>query len=82
MSVFENTVYEPIDLCSCYEPIFEPPVWQLEEWRRMREKENPFTCCVTRKVGNTWYVVETECDGSEPLTNKVKRLIFSDKEAC
>ena len=30
-------------------------------------------------IGNTWYVVETECDGNEPLANKVKRLIFSDK---
>jgi hypothetical protein len=24
-------------------------------------------------------VIETECDGNEPLTDKVKRLIFSDK---
>ena len=31
------------------------------------------------KIGNTWYVIETECDGNEPLADKVKRLIFSDK---
>ena len=24
-------------------------------------------------------VIETECDGNEPLADKVKRLIFSDK---
>ena len=24
-------------------------------------------------------MIETECDGNEPLTDKVKRLIFSDK---
>lgn len=36
---------------------------------------------VERKIGNTWYLLETVCDGNEPLTHKVKRLIFSDKEA-
>ena len=34
---------------------------------------------VVYTYGNTWYVIETECDGNEPLTDKVKRLIFSDK---
>ena len=34
---------------------------------------------IERKIGNTWYIVETECDGNEPLADKVKRLIFSDK---
>ena len=34
-------------------------------------------------MGNTWYTIETVCDGTEPLTAKVKRLIFSDREvAC
>lgn len=32
----------------------------------MREQENPFSCTVTRKIGNTWYIIETECDGAEP----------------
>ena len=36
-----------IDICSCFDPIFEPPIDFL--------------------------------DGNEPLTDKVKRLIFSDK---
>ena len=38
-----------------------------------------FRKTIERKIGNTWYVIETECDGNEPLTDKVKRLIFSDK---
>ena len=42
---------------------------------------NPFTGTVERKIGNTWYLLETVCDGNEPLTHKVKRLIVSDKEA-
>ena len=29
---------------------------------------------ISVKIGNTWYVIETECDGNEPLTDKVKRL--------
>lgn len=41
---------------------------------------NPVTGTVERKIGNTWYLLETVCDGNEPLTHKVKRLIFSDKE--
>lgn len=62
--------YEHIDLCSCYEPIFEPPTELLES----------FQSIVERKIGNTWYLIETVCDGSERLSEKVKRLIFSDKE--
>ncbi len=81
MNDFENYVYEPIDLCACYEPMFDPPDDFIEEWRRKREQENPFSCTVTRKIGTTWYIVETACDGDEPRPHMVKRLIFSDKEA-
>ena len=78
---FKNYVYEPIDLCACYEPIFEPPADCIEEWLREYEPQNPFACTVTHKVGNTWYIVETECGGNEPLTNIMRRLIFSEKGA-
>ena len=72
---FKNYVYEPIDLCACYEPMFFPPdgFWD--------ELHNPFSCTVTHKVGNTWYIVETECGGNEPLINIMRRLIFSEKGA-
>ena len=61
--------------------IFEPPIDFLEECRkRWENRMNPFTGTVERKIGNTWYLLETVCDGNEPLTHKVKRLIFSDKE--
>ena len=72
---FKNYVYEPIDLCACYEPMVFPPddFWD--------ESHNPFSCTVTRKIGNTWYIVETECGGTEPLPDKVRRLIFSEKGA-
>ena len=71
-----------IDICSCFDPIFEPPIDFLEECRkRWENRMNPVTGTVERKIGNTWYLLETVCDGNEPLTHKVKRLIFSDKEA-
>lgn len=72
--------YEPIDLCACYEPFFYPPQEQLEEWAWLRAQADPFRCTVVRQIGNTIYLVETECDGTERLADKVKRLIFSDTE--
>lgn len=78
---FDELLKLPIDIESCFDPVFDPPIYLLEEWRKMREKENPFHGCVERKIGNTWYVIETECVGNEPLAGKVRRLIFSDKEA-
>ena len=72
---FKNYVYEPIDLCACYEPMVFPPDSFGDE------PQNPFSCTATRRIGNTWYVVETECGGNEPLPGVVKRLIFSEKGA-
>ena len=71
-----------IDLEACFDPVFEPPIDFLEECRKRREAlTSPFRTTIERRIGNTWYVIETECDGNEPLTNKVKRLIFSEKGA-
>ena len=70
-----------IDLNACYSPIITPPQDILDQWARFWEKPDPFTGTVERKIGNTLYVIETECEGAEPLSNKVKRLIFSHKEA-
>ena len=75
---FKNYVYESIDLCACYEPIVEPPSDFIND---SQEPEDPFSCTVTQKIGNTWYIVQTECDGNEPLPNIVRRLIFSEKGA-
>ena len=76
------SAYEPIDLCSCYYPKMVPPLDFLEECRRYwARRENPFSDTIERKIGNTCYVVSTECSGAESLSHKVKRLIFSGKEA-
>ena len=69
---FKSYVYEPIDLCACYEPMVFPPAGLWDE------PQNPFCDIVERKIGNTGYIVKTECDGNETLANKVKRLIFSE----
>ncbi|MCD8148782.1 MAG: hypothetical protein LUE92_04290 [Clostridiales bacterium] len=29
---FEKYVYEPVDLCACYEPLYDPPPEQEKEW--------------------------------------------------
>ena len=85
--MFEGApLWDVIDACSvinigsCFDPIFEPPLDFLEEChKRQMAAQSPFHTTIERKIGNTWYIVETECDGNEPLADKVKRLIFSDK---
>ena len=72
---FRHYVYEPIDLCACYEPMVFPSDGFEDK------PQNPFSCTMTRKIGNTWYVIETECGGNEPLPSMVRRLIFSEKGA-
>ena len=75
-------VYEPFDLCACYEPIFLPPKAQVKEWERLRTaRSNPFRGTVERRIGNTWYHIETVCDGNEALADLARRLIFSKEEA-
>ena len=55
--------YGYIDIESCFDPIFEPPIDFLEECRkRWENRMNPFTGTVERKIGNTWYLLETVCD--------------------
>jgi hypothetical protein len=38
---FENYEYDPIDLCACYEPMFEAPQELIDEWAAAREFEEP-----------------------------------------
>ena len=39
MNDFENYVYEPIDLCACYEPMFDAPQELLDKWQTGRDAE-------------------------------------------
>ena len=67
---------------SCFDPIFDLPESFLHECEAYWNSQNPFCKTVERKIGNIWYTLETSCDGTEPLTSKVKRLIFLDREAA
>ena len=44
----------------------------------MPEKGNPAQETVTYKIGGTYFEVSTSCGGSEPLFEKMKRLIKSE----
>ena len=70
----KNYVYEPTDLCSIYDPVDTPP--PDEFWKNWR---SPFHTVIWQNIGNTWYIIKTEFGGNEALTDKVKRLIFSEK---
>ena len=39
MNSFENYVYEPVDLCACYEPMVEAPQEFIDEWQAARDAE-------------------------------------------
>ena len=67
--------YVPIDLCANIDYTDEPPPGFFDWWE---DDRNPFSETIIRKIGNTWYSISTSCDGTEPLFDKVKRLILND----
>lgn len=67
---------DSVDLESCFDPLFYPPEDFKETMDNQRRENNPFTYMEEYKIGNTLYLVETECGGMEPLPYKLRRLIF------
>ncbi len=67
--------YVPIDLYVNLDYTDEPPPGFFDWWE---DDRNPFSETIIRKIGNTWYSISTSCDGTEPLFNKIKRLILND----
>ena len=51
---------------------------EIENSGFMPKKGNPLHETVTYKIGGTFYEVSTSCGGSEPLFEKMKRLIKSE----
>lgn len=51
----DDYIYEPIDLCACYEPIVKPPRDLVEMWHKSWQKAHAFKGTTEQKVGNTWY---------------------------
>lgn len=64
------------DLCSIYDFRDDPPPGLFDEWEI--KAYNPFIQTIMRKIGNTWYLINTDCGGKETLVDKVKRLIMTD----
>ena len=72
--------FKLVDLELCFDPLFYPPEdFEKTDDNQWREN-NPFTCMEEHKIGNTFYLVETECGGTEPLPHKIRRLIFSNRD--
>lgn len=69
--------WEPIDyveqdILSCFGCIPD----RLDEYL-----DDPFETFMRRKLGHTTYLVETTCGGTEPLPEKLHRMIFTKEEA-
>ncbi len=57
MNQFSDYIYEPIDLCACYEPLFLPPAGLFDDNGWLRNGPEP-------TLDNTSFYV-TEPDGTE-----------------
>ena len=56
MNTFENYVYEPIDLCACYEPIFEVPQELIDEWKAAHDEPDEVpTFYVENEYGTLYF---------------------------
>ena len=69
---WEPVDYAERDILSCFGCIPD----RLDEYLL-----SPFQTFMRRKLGHTTYLVETSCGGTEPLTDKLHRMIFTSEEA-
>ena len=78
-----ETPSDYIDLCSIYDSHDDPPPGLFDPFMDdLPDPGNPFCAAVVRQIGNTWYSIRTECGGTELLTHKLRRLIFTDSSDC
>ena len=38
----KSIIYDPIDLCACYEPIFEPPAYLIALWSNLMNGDTEY----------------------------------------
>ena len=77
MNDFEDYVYEPIDLCACYEPIIEAPQELIDEWQADYDTEpnEVPTYYVTEGDGPLYfYYGNTRIKVSEHFSDKGKPI--------
>ena len=56
--------------------MFDDPV--ILEKERTMTPYNPFADESSWAIGNTSYIVNVSCQGTEPMLGKIKRLLFDD----
>ena len=66
---FESELFEPIDLCSCFDPIFDPPPEQVAAWNFSEPEPT---------LENTSFYV-TDPDGTEYFYCGGTRIKISDR---
>lgn len=76
----EPLYLDSVDLESCFDPLFYPPEDFENTSDNQRRENSSFTCVGKYKIGNTFYLVETEYGGTEPLLYILRRLIFSNRD--
>ena len=75
MYTYEERFWEPLDymeldMMSCFGCV---PVHLIDYLH------NPFETFMRRQLGHTTYLLETTCGGTEPLTDKLHRMIFTNE---
>ena len=88
MNDFENYVYEPIDLCACYEPIIIAPQELIDEWQaahnaEIKEPDEVPTYYVTDEYGTLYFyygntrirVAEHFNDRGKPIGTLIENVI-------
>ncbi len=88
MNNFEDYVYEPIDLCAIYEPMFEAPQELIDEWRaardaKIKEPDEVPTFYVTDEYGTLYFyygntrikVAEHFNDRGKPIGTLIEDVI-------
>ena len=62
-----------------FDPTSDPP-GPCREPESLPGPDYPFEDTVEREIGGTRFIVRTECGGSERLSEKIARLISSERE--
>ncbi len=84
MNNFESYVYEPIDLCACYEPMFEAPQELIEKWNSVCAEPDEVPAFYVEDEHETLYfyygntrirVAEHFNDNGKPIGTLIENVI-------
>ena len=84
MNNFESYVYEPIDLCACYEPMFEAPQELIDEWNSVCAEPDEVPAFYVEDEHETLYfyygntrirVAEHFNDNGKPIGTLIENVI-------